>query len=280
MAQRIEAATDLRVTRLFNLGGTMICHEALVRGEIDLYPEYTGTALTVVLGAPPDAGAARVLERVRRAYRERFDSTWLDPLGFDNTYAITVRREDATDRAWAAVSDLARSAPSLRAGFTSEFLERPDGYPGLAKAYGLRFADVRDLEPSLMYQALDKGEVDVICAFATDGRIAAYGLQPLRDDRDFFPPYRAAAVVRSAVLEARPEVREALEALSGVLTDRTMQRLNYAVDGEGRAPEDVAREFLEEKGLLTPGREARRSGAACDARPRSARSRRGSPCPP
>jgi len=250
LAQRIEAATDLRVERLFNLGGTMICHEALVRGEIDAYPEYTGTALTAVLGEESATSAEQVLITVRAHYKSRFDCEWLDPFGFNNTYAITVRSGDASERGWSRITDLRRSSGSLRAGFTAEFVERPDGYPGLKEAYDLSFGDVRDLDPSLMYTAIAESEVDVICAFATDGRIAAYDLTPLQDDRRFFPPYHAAAVIRGPFLQAHTELREALEPLSGALPDTTMQRLNFEVDGKGRTPAEVAREFLTTHRLL------------------------------
>jgi osmoprotectant transport system permease protein len=250
LAQRIEAATDLKVERLFNLGGTMICHEALVRGEIDLYPEYTGTALTAVLGEPAANDADQVLRTVRQHYGTRFGCEWLGPFGFDNTYAITVRSADATRNRWRSISDLEEPSPGLRAGFTAEFMEREDGYPGLRRVYDLRFRDVRDLDPALMYRAIAESEVDVICAFATDGRIAAYDLTPLSDDREFFPPYQAAAVVRSRVLSDHPELRAALTPLAGALDDRAMQRLNLQVDGEGRTPADVARRFLSESGLL------------------------------
>jgi glycine betaine/choline ABC-type transport system substrate-binding protein len=232
------------------MGGTMLCHGALVEGEIDLYAEYTGTALLAVLGEPADTDAAQVLETVDREYRRRFRCQWLTPFGFDNSYAITVRARDAAENGWETVSDLKGAAAGLRAGFTSEFMERPDGYPGLRRAYAIDFGKVQDLEPALMYQAIAKSEIDVICAFATDGRIAAYDLKALKDDRKFFPPYQAAPVVRSQILEAHPALREALDSLGGVLADSTMRRLNYLVDGEGLSPAAVARAFLAQHSLL------------------------------
>ena len=254
MAQLVEARTDLRVERRFNLGGTMICHGALVSGGIDLYAEYTGTALTAILERDGTSDADQAYETVAREYRERFAAQWLEPFGFDNTYAITVRRSDAEARNLRTVSDLVSVAASLRAGFTAEFSERPDGYAGLQEAYGLAFGEVRDLEPALMYQAIARGEVDVVAAFATDGRIAAFDLQPLEDDRGFFPPYQAAAVIRTAALQAHPELADVLGLLAGVVDDTTMQRLNYEVDEEGRTPADIARDFLEGRGLLEPDR--------------------------
>ena len=250
LAQMIEAHTELSVDHRFNLGGTMICHEALAAGEIDLYAEYTGTGLVTVLKRPVESDADRVFDVVRTGYREQFDLEWLEPFGFNNTYALTVRKSLALEKGWQTTSDLAASASTLRAGFTAEFSERADGYTGLRSAYGFGFADVRDLEPSLMYQAVVKGEVDVICAFTTDGRIAAFDLQPLVDDRQFFPPYFAAPVIRSECLRDHPEVGTVLSRLTGILDDNTMQALNYQVDEKGRRPSDVVRKFLKSKRLL------------------------------
>lgn len=250
MAQLIEARTDLRVERRFNLGGTMISHEALKSGGIDLYAEYTGTALTAILKQPAIADPDRAYETVTRKYRQRFAADWLRPFGFNNTYAITVRKSDASSRNLRTISDLIAISGTLRAGFTAEFSERPDGYLGLRRAYGLQFREVRDLDPALMYQAIANREVDVICAFATDGRIAAFDLQPLKDDRGFFPPYQAAPVIRAEVLEKHPELRQVLDLLAGILDDVTMQQLNFEVDEKKRRPSDVSRKFLVGHGLL------------------------------
>lgn len=250
MAQLIEARTDLSVARRFNLGGTMICHAALKSGEIDLYAEYTGTALSAILKQSVIINPGRAHEAVRREYRQRFAADWLRPFGFNNTYAITVRKSDASAQNLRTVSDLIAVSETLRAGFTAEFSERPDGYPGLRRAYGLQFREVLDLDPALMYQAISNEEVDVICAFATDGRIAAFDLQPLQDDLGFFPPYQAAPVFRTEVLETHPELRQVLDLLAGILDDTTMQRLNLKVDENKHSPSDVAREFLQSHGLL------------------------------
>jgi len=250
MAQLIEAHTSLRVERKFNLGGTVICHQALVRGDIDLYPEYTGTALTAILRRETITDPKKVLAIVRQAYREKFRCQWLEPFGFNNTYAIAVRRQDAERYGWQKISDLRPMASRLRAGFTSEFRERPDGYPGLQKDYGFGFRHVVDMDPALMYQALARGKVDVICAFATDGRIPAYNLVTLQDDQQFFPPYHAAPIVRMEVLQNYPIVGDVLGLLAGKLDDGTMQRLNYMVDEEKMSPnKEVARQFLKEQGL-------------------------------
>jgi len=222
----------------------MICHGALTSGEIDLYAEYTGTGLTAILGREVVTDQAEALNIVGREYRERFKVEWLAPFGFNNTFTITVRRAEAQSRGWKRISDLASRAGELRAGFTAEFMERPDGYPGLQQKYGLGFGEVSDLDPAMMYEAVAKKEVDVICAFATDGRIAAYDLQTLVDDRRFFPPYHAAPIVRSEVLKAHPEIRQALEPLAQRLDDSAMQRLNYEVDENKRGPREVARSFL------------------------------------
>lgn len=250
LAQLIEAHTPLRVERKFNLGGTVICHQALVRGDIDLYPEYTGTALTAILKMPTLGEPDEVLAIVRREYRLKFQCEWLEPFGFNNTYAIAVRRSDAEKRGWRKISDLKPAAKNLLAGFTSEFRERPDGYVGLKRVYGFEFGRVLDMDPALMYQALARGKVDVICAFATDGRIPAYDLMLLEDDRKFFPPYHAAPVIRMEVLQTFPELRQVLNLLAGAISDETMQRLNYEVDENKRSPKEVAREFLAEKGFL------------------------------
>ena len=244
MAQLIEAKTDLSVDRRFNLGGTMICHGALVNGEIDLYGEYTGTALTAILKKSVISEPEDAFQVVANTYHERFGIQWLRPFGFNNTYAITVRADDAKNKGWKRISDLKIDAPNLRAGFTAEFAERPDGYPGLRKAYGLKFGKISDLDPSLMYQAVYNGEVDVICAFATDGRIASFNLQPLEDDRNFFPPYYAAPIIREETVQKHPEVANALSLIGGRIGDATMQRLNFEVDSKRQSPVDVVRKFL------------------------------------
>ncbi len=244
MAQLIENRTSLRVERRFNLGGTMICHEALINEEIDLYPEYTGTALTAILKQPVISDPEEAFRHVDRAYRERYGVIWLPPFGFNNTYAITVRRTDAEKHGWISISDLRGPAQQLRAGFTSEFVERPDGYVGLKQVYELEFGKVRDMDPALMYQAVAKGEVDVICAFATDGRIASYDLKPLKDDRGYFPPYQAAPVINEVLLDAYPELTKILSSLGGLLDDSLMQDLNFKVDAKKQSPAEVARAFL------------------------------------
>lgn len=250
IAQRIEHETDINVERKFNLGGTMICHEALVSGELDMYPEYTGTGLIAILKSdvrPSDPD--EVYSLVAGKYEELFDLRWLGSFGFNNTYAIAVRREDAERNKWTRISDLRKPAGSLRAGFTSEFSERPDGYPGLKEAYGFGFGKVVDLDPAIMYDAVKEGQVDIITAFATDSRIPGYDLVILDDDRGFFPPYHAAVVVREDTLERYPEISKALEPLAGLIGEQTMQDLNFQVDQKKRSVCEVVREFLLGKGL-------------------------------
>jgi len=244
MAQLIERETDLQVIRKFGLGGTMICHGALMTGGIDLYAEYTGTALTAVLGRKVIADPEKTYALVAKYYEQNLDLQWLEPLGFNNTYVLTVRSEDAEQYGLRRISDLQSRASDLRAGWTFEFSERPDGYPGLQECYGFSFGMVRDIEASLMYEAIARGEVDVISAFATDGRIVANRLTALEDDRRFFPPYFAAPILRRSTLDRHPELEAVLDLLAGRLSAATMQRLNLLVDLEGQSPARVAREFL------------------------------------
>ncbi|MEE9587171.1 MAG: glycine betaine ABC transporter substrate-binding protein, partial [Hyphomicrobiaceae bacterium] len=256
IAQLIEAKTDLRVERRFGFGGTMIAHNALVQGQIDLYVEYTGTALTTILQAKTMNDPGRVLKYVREVYAKRFDLEWLKPFEINNTYALCVTTSQARARGWMSISDLVADAGSLRAGFTPEFSQRPDGYPGLRKAYDLSFGQVFDLDAALMYRAVAEGEVDVVSAYATDGRIDAYNLLLLKDDRHAFPPYFAAPVVREAVLKQHPELPTLLEPLTNMLDDKTMRALNWQVDGEKKSPREVARAFLQSKNLLAAHNES------------------------
>lgn len=250
IAELVEARTDLKVERRFGLGGTMIAHNALNEGAIDLYVEYTGTALTTILNEPAMQDPGAVFDLVRDAYAQKFDLVWLAPFRINNAYALAVRRADAEMRGWTAISDLTADAGSLVAGFTPEFAQRPDGYPGLKFAYGLQFGRVHDIEAALMYRALTAGEVDVISAYATDGRIAALDLILLKDDRHFFPPYFAGPVVRREVLERRPQLRQVIRDLTEVLDEATMRQLNWSVDGEKQNAAAVAANFLHAKGLL------------------------------
>ena len=250
LAQGIEARTSLSVERRVNLGGTLICQQALRAGEIDLYVEYTGTALTAVLGETPSSDPAAVYARVKKAYAERFGFEVTEPLGFNNTFAMVIRGEDARKWKLHTISDIAPYALRWRAGFGYEFMERPDGFRGWAQTYGLRFAESpRIMDLGLIYRALKEKQVDIVAGNSTDGLIAALDLVVLEDDRHYFPPYEAVPVVRREALERHPELRGVLRALAGRLPEAEMRRLNYAVDGEHRDVAQVVREFRQAKGL-------------------------------
>ena len=232
------------VERRLNLGGTTLCHEALRTGQVDLYVEYTGTALTEVLKLPSESDAAAVLEKVRAAYA-RLGITVAEPLGFNNSFALVMRRVDAEGRGITRISDLVRHAATIRVGLSGEFLERQDGMRGLTAAYGFVFAlPPREMDLGLLYRALTEGRVDLAVGSATDGLIAALDLVVLEDDRGYFPPYDAVPLVRTASLLAHPGLAAALHALAGRIDAPTMRRLNQAVDQEHREPRAVAREFL------------------------------------
>ncbi len=244
VAQAIEARTKLRVERRLNLGGTFICDRALRSGDIDLYVEYSGTAQTAIFHEPPDRDARRVLASIRQRYADA-GITLLDPLGFENTFAMLVRGEDARRLGLRTISDAVAPAAAWRAGFGYEFLQRQDGYPGLARAYGLRFAaPPTAMDLSLIYRAVAERQLDFTAGDATSGLIQAYDLTMLQDDRHYFPPYDAAIAARASTLLAHPELREALNTLSGRISVADMRRMNHAVDAERREPSDVAREFL------------------------------------
>jgi osmoprotectant transport system substrate-binding protein len=250
LAQQIEAHTALRLDRRLNLGGTLICHRAMLAGQMDFYVEYTGTALTAVLGEPSSNDTEAVYRKVRDAYRDRFGFEVGPPLGFNNTFAIVVRSEDAQRLKLRTISDLVPHASQWRAGFGYEFMERSDGYPGLTRAYGLKFGaapSIMDL--GLLYRALKEHQVDVVAGSATDGLIIALGMVILEDDRHFFPPYQAVTILRGAALRDHPELRAPLDILGGKLSDAQMRQMNYAVDAEQRDPAAVAREFRRAQSL-------------------------------
>lgn len=247
LAQVIERDTGLRVERRLNLGGTFICDRALRAGDIDVYVEYSGTADAAVFKNPVETDPAVVLARIRRQYADAGITT-LPPLGFDNTFAILVRGEDARRLHLATIEDAAAQTPHWRAGFGYEFLQRADGYPGLADKYGLRFAaPPTAMDLSLIYRALAERQVDLIAGDATSGLIAAYDLAMLQDSRHYFPPYAAVPIARRAMLLRHPEVRRTLESLGGRITVEDMRRMNYAVDAGHQDPGAVARTFLAAK---------------------------------
>jgi glycine betaine/choline ABC-type transport system substrate-binding protein len=251
LAQQIEARTHLKVERRFYLAGTYICQQALLAGRIDIYPEYTGTALTAILKQKVGGDKAEVYQRVKNEYEARLGLTLGPPFGFNDTFAMEIRGEDARRLGVKTLSQAAAFAPHWRAGFGYEFMERPDGYAGLAAAYGLHFAAApRVMDLGLLAPALKDHQIDIAAGNATDGLIPALDLFVLEDDRHYFPPYEAVAVVRLQTEQQHPEVAEAIAELGDKISDREMQQLNYALDGQRRDVKDVAHEFLRSKGLV------------------------------
>lgn len=253
LAQKIEQS-GVRVERRFNLGGTNICFEALRTGAIDLYAEYTGTGLMAILEQPPMSDPAAVRKTVTEQFAARYDLVWLDPLGFNNTYALAMSQRRADQLGIHKISDLARH-PDLRAGFASEFLARADGWPGLQAKYGLRFGDgPLAMEAGLMYQAAAVGQVDVISAYSTDGRIDTLALVVLEDDRQFFPPYEAAALARRETLAKHASLRETLATLAGRISEPEIRKMNADVDAGTKSAAEVAADFLRRTGAESAGK--------------------------
>ncbi len=235
VAQHLERRLGVKVDRKLNLGGTLLAHQALINGQIDLYPEYTGTALTAILKLPASRDAAEVQNRVRAEYRSRWNVEWMPPLGFNNTFAMVI------DNGFETLSQAAARKQGWKLGVGYEFLTRPDGLPGLLETYRLLLdGSPRSMDLGLLYQALKQKQVDMVAGNATDGLIAAMGLTVLRDDKNYFPPYEAALAVRG-----RPELRATLGELSGKISTVAMRNMNYQVDGQHRAVREVAKDFLD-----------------------------------
>jgi len=250
-AQTIEARTHLPVERRFYLAGTFICQQAILAGRIDIYPEYTGTALTAVLKQIPGHAKQDVYQRVKQGYADKFGLAIGPPLGFDDTFAMVIRGDDARRLQLKALSQAGAFTPQWRAGFGYEFMERPDGYKGLVASYNLRFAEPpRIMDLGLITRALKEHQVDLIAGNNTDGLIPALDLFVLEDDHHYFPPYEAVPVMRKEMLQEHPEVGVALDALAGAISDDDMRRMNYAVDGQHRDATVVAREFLQQRKLI------------------------------
>lgn len=247
VAQTIERDTGLHVRRQFNLGGTLICDRALLGGDIDVYVEYTGTALQAIFHRPPSNDRESVMNTVRDLYGDS-GRTLLPPLGFDNTFAILVRGSDARERHLRTIEDASGVAPQWRAAFGYEFLERPDGYSGLAKTYGLAFrGSPQAMDLALTYRALASGQVDLIAGDSTAGLIKSLDLVQLEDNRHYFPPYDAVPVARATTLLRHPDVRKALEGLAGRITAEDMREMNYTADSQRVNPDEVARRFLDRR---------------------------------
>lgn len=255
IAQQIEAHTHLQVERRFYLAGSYICQQAILAGRIDVYPEYTGTALTAILKENASGGKSEdkqaVYRRVKSEYERRFGLTLAPAFGFDDTFAMEIRGEDARRLNIKTLSQAAAFAPQWRAGFGYEFMERPDGYRGLSATYGLHFAEQpRVMDLGLLVRALKNHQIDFAAGNTTDGLIPALDLFVLEDDRHYFPPYEAVPVIRLQTLQQHPEIAQALAELAGKISDEEMQRLNYAVDGQHRDAKGVVHEFLKGKGLV------------------------------
>jgi osmoprotectant transport system substrate-binding protein len=250
LAQEIEAKTGMKVERRFYLAGSYICHQALISGRIDGYPEYTGTALTAILKQPVDKDPASSLATVTRLYRQRYNVEVGPPFGFNNTFAMVIRGEDADRLHLTTLSQAVPLASQWELGVGYEFQERPDGLQGLEQAYGLKFmGSPRTMDLGLLYRALHAHQIDIAAGNSTDGPIKAFGLRVLDDDKHYFPPYQAVPLMREASLQRWPKIRIALAALKDKITAEEMQSMNEEIDGQHRDPEDVVREFRAKKGL-------------------------------
>jgi osmoprotectant transport system substrate-binding protein len=245
-AQQLERRLGTRVTRKLDIGGTLLAHEALVAGEIDLYPEYTGTALTAILKLPAATDPKAVFDTVAKEYRARWKLVWLFPLGFNDTFAMVIRGTEARSSGIATLSQAAQRKKGWVLGVGYEFLRRPDGLAGLQKTYALPLeGSPKSMDLGLLYTALEQGQVDLVAGNSTDGLLAERDFRVLEDDRKYFPPYEAAFVMREDVFAKEPRARAALEELTGRITTATMQKLNAQVVGKHRRPADVASEFLD-----------------------------------
>jgi osmoprotectant transport system substrate-binding protein len=249
-AQEIESELHLQVERRFYLAGTYIAQQAMLAGRIDIYAEYTGTALTAILKQQPEGSREQVYETVKNEYAKQFDFEVAPPLGFNDTFAMEIRGDDARRLHLHSISEAAQFAPNWRAGFGYEFMERPDGFKGLVSTYGLRFAaPPRIMDLGLLTRALKDKQVDLIAGNNTDGLIPALDLFVLDDDRHYFPPYEAVPVIRRETLNQYPGLGTAIGKLAGKISDQEMRELNFAVDGQHRDPKQVVTEFRQRKGL-------------------------------
>ncbi|WNZ25516.1 quaternary ammonium transporter [Leptolyngbya sp. NK1-12] len=240
-----------QVERKLNLGGTPVAQAALQSGEIDLYPEYTGTGLLTILKEPAISDRQQVFDKVSAGYKEKYSLVWLEPAPMNNTQALAMTQEKANQFDIKTISDMAAKAGDLVMVGPPEFEVREDGLPGIKAKYGnFELKEYKAVDPGLRYKALTDGEADVTVAFGTDGEIAAFKLVVLEDDKQLFPPYQVAPVVRQQTLEANPKIADALNAIAPKLTDATMQKLNYEVSGNKREPAEVAKEFLTQEGLI------------------------------
>lgn len=244
-------ANDIPVERKLNLGGTPVNQQALLSDQLDLYPEYTGTGLLTVLKLPTNTDRQAVYNAVKDGYKKQFNLAWLDPAPMNDTQALAMKKDVATAKGIKTISDMAAQASELTMIGPPEFEQREDGLPGIQEAYGnFKLKQYIAVDPGLRYEGLVNGQADVVVAFGTDGQIAAYDLVLLQDDKGLFPPYQIAPVVRQQALDANPRIAQVLNQLAPLLTDATMQRLNFEVDGKKREPAEVAKEFLQQNGLI------------------------------
>ncbi len=244
-------SNGIPVERKLNLGGTPVLQQALVSDQIDLYPEYTGTGLLTVLKLPSSTDRQAVYNAVKDGYKSQFNLVWLDPAPMNDTQALAMKKDVAAKFGIKTISDMAAKAGELTMIGPPEFEQREDGLPGIQKAYGnFKLKAYIPVDPGLRYEGLVNGQADVVVAFGTDGQLAAYDLMLLTDDKGLFPPYQITPVVRQQALDANPKIAEVLNKLAPLLDDATMQRLNFEVDGKKREPADVAKEFLQQQGLV------------------------------
>ena len=249
-AQQIENKTHLKVERRFYLAGTYICHQSILAGRIDIYPEYTGTALTAILKQPPKGTKQEVYNEIKSEYAKHFKLAIGQPLGFNDTFAMQIRGEDARKLNIRTISEAAKYSPLWHAGFGYEFMERPDGYKGLAQTYNLHFAEEpRIMDLGLLARSLKEKRVDITAGNSTDGLIYAFDFYVLEDDRHYFPPYEAVPVMREQMLNKHPEVKQIVDELTGKITEEDMRQLNYAIDGQHRNVTEIVSEFLKKKNL-------------------------------
>jgi osmoprotectant transport system substrate-binding protein len=250
-SQLIEAKTDIKVNRKLNMGGTFVCFEAIKNGDIDIYPEFTGTALTALLKADVISDPDEAYEFVSNEFDKQFNIKWFKDLGYNNTYAIAISNEAYEKYGVETNSDFAKISEDFVFGAEHEFFDRQDGYDGLVAEYGITFkGEPKRMNVALKYQAIGNGEVDATIAYTTDGALKQYDLKILEDDKGFFPPYYVAPIIRKETLEKYPELEQVLNLLGGQVDEETMTGLNYKIDVEGIAIETVAKDFLESKGFL------------------------------
>ncbi len=251
LAQQIEAQAKIKVDRRLNLGGTFICHEAVKAGKIDGYVEYTGTAFTSVLKEKPITDPQAVYQQVKQKYEQKFQLEVMKSLGFENTFAMVIRREDADRLGIKTLSDAAQYTPQWQAGFGYEFMNREDGYPKLAQVYNLKFAKLpQEMDLGLIYKALANKQVDMVAGNSTDGLIPVLKLVVLEDDKKYFPPYEAVPIFNRQTLEKYPQLRPAIAQLTGIISAQEMQQMNYQVDNQSLPVEQVVNRFLESKNLV------------------------------